>query len=1444
MKHTFLALLTTSLAACAATLTPPLPEGAQRDWNLQNAWKRQSATQTEYCINGLWDFRSAPELNPTQNLKVLYQVKPEDYKRLYRINESQKGVTIKYSLDSREHTTSPASLRLDVDAAPGTNLFQGMFQLKDVPREIPVLLSFDVKANAEGLDFYTELQDNRSWRFFNVRSNNIPTKCDWRTITVPILLPNSTPYLNFLFPRNQSGSLKGTIWIDNIRFLQQTFPSSVQAAVPQDANWGCALVPGGWVQDAPSNVVKNVFWHPQDSGRDKRLPLGWFRRTIDIPADWSGKRVSLRFDRIATSASIYCDQQLAGILPFQGGEVDITRFATPGKTLELAVLVLAQPPQEAQPGYTGKGRPNASHAGIYGDVYLRVSDQTSCQVLRPRIVTTTEDRTLAIHAALSSPAPAGTTWKIDITRDGKPAAQFDGPVPAGATVLDTRSVWNDVVFWDVNSPVLYELRVSLLQDGKLLTQTLPERFGFRDFVIKGKYFYLNGVKINLNPCSYYGQAFNWDCDEAIRHWLKKVKETGYNFVYMEDNEIPGFPMTSKPLLRFCDEMGILAAITVPKIPPLPDDSLDGPASKSWRDVATTLVAEHVNFPSLVLWRMNMNLGGYSQDQNPLLLDGKREFKEDSGQKVVEKRLLWSNAFIRSLDPTRSTYNHACGKTGEIYTLNNYLGWPEQQDLREWLRVWAQNADKPLMMVEHATPYPGDLQMRDPKSWWMNEPLQSEYAAILLGEQAYRMEEPRYVDYIQLAWNPKRRAWNSSYTYYCELFPDVLDECICITYRNMYQAWRTWGISGGMNMWENNMHRPRKLRENGVMPQFPPPVNCKIDWTKTQYPGRLVLQYSRSNKADGQLRCFFDQDTPIDREWFEELKHLAAFKRYMSRTYAYFGGPKERWYTVEHAFRSGERPQKSLVLLNDQRKPVTFQATITLRHGNKTTTLLQQNVTVPPAEVRFLPFAIPVPKVDKESAAELRATLRADDAEVPVEPFALQFFPAKQIFPRASANWVLLDPVGKTRDALARAKYQFPNISKDAPLPNGANVLVIGANALETVAGSPVLQDAAKRLPYGLRILICEQSDEVLSRVFGLRTVTPGARQAWLRDPEHPALWGISDTLLQDWRNATTLGPVATEAPDEGVSQREKRVWRCSQEGVVASTIVEKPHVNVVHPLLDTGFALRYTPLWEIPCGKGVMLFCNLDISDRVGREPAADTILANLVRYLDKRVVNTRAPEVAYLGDKLADPDLSTYSRDLVESPNGVQILVRGCKSKLESRAKRLKQLVQQGGTIVAFGLTQEEAAILQEALGGFTTNKYVNWLNPLEGTLPEAFRGLSIADIRWRIKRETPVVASVEKGWRSPSGVLAEVSIGKGRLVWFSALPQDFDPTERMDLIFTRVQTTRLLNVILQNLGVYQSDTPNYWADRLASNSPAQESDLYNDKRTLHDDPYAEMRW
>jgi hypothetical protein len=125
---------------------------------------------------------------------------------------------------------------------------------------------------------------------------------------------------------------------------------------------------------------------------------------------------------------------------------------------------------------------------------------------------------------------------------------------------------------------------------------------------------------------------------------------------------------------------------------------------------------------------------------------------------------------------------------------------------------------------------------------------------------------------------------------------------------------------------------------------------------------------------------------------------------------------------------------------------------------------------------------------------------------------------------------------------------------------------------------------------------------------------------------------------------------------------------------------------------------------------------------------------------------------------------------------------------------------------------------------------------------LSSAFAGVSPAGIHWRKKLEVAAVADGCRGWRSPTGVLASIPVGRGEIVWISALPGDFDPANRPDLVFTQVKTERLYTLVLGNLGVSVGGN---WSSRLGpAAEAAKETDLYTDTRIPRDDPYADMRW
>ena len=398
-----------------------------------------------------------------------------------------------------------------------------------------------------------------------------------------------------------------------------------------------------------------------------------------------------------------------------------------------------------------------SVCAISGDVFLE-----SMPILSPRvgpflIETSVKKKEIKINVEYEGITEAGISEGIsllcEIRDDGKLVKEFKSPVLAGAKKSIISAKWDNPILWEIGKTKLYTLTIAIIKGDKVIDRSLPEKFGFREFEIRGKHFYLNNVKINLRPfVAFWVGRLSCITHDSIERWFLKTIKEGHNFVYTESVDVPNQSESIKPFLNIADEVGMLTAITPVEINKF-WKRLNEPVVEKWYEEKLKQRAQRVwNHPSLVLYRMNMNFCAYNQDQNPLLLDGAIMPKEDL---ILGKQFAAtekSSKIMESIDSTRKTWHHACGNTANIYTLNNYLCWPELQDVREWLYVWHEKGNKPLMMCEFALPYPGSFSMNDRANLHSNEPLIPEYGAILLGERSYAMEEDDYLDFVELAYN--------------------------------------------------------------------------------------------------------------------------------------------------------------------------------------------------------------------------------------------------------------------------------------------------------------------------------------------------------------------------------------------------------------------------------------------------------------------------------------------------------------------------------------------------------------------------------------------------------------------------------------------------------------------------------------------------------------------
>ncbi len=76
-----------------------------------------------------------------------------------------------------------------------------------------------------------------------------------------------------------------------------------------------------------------------------------------------------------------------------------------------------------------------------------------------------------------------------------------------------------------------------------------------------------------------------------------------------------------------------------------------------------------------------------------------------------------------------------------------------------------------------------------------------------------------------------------------------------------------------------------------------------------------------------------------------------------------------------------------------------------------------------------------------------------------------------------------------------------------------------------------------------------------------------------------------------------------------------QAWRVGNRGNVSSVLIEKPACGDFLPIIDGGYSLQYSPLMVYREGKGMVLFCEMDVTGRTEADPAAEQLAGNILSY-------------------------------------------------------------------------------------------------------------------------------------------------------------------------------------------------------------------------------------
>ncbi len=1254
-------------------------------------------------------------------------------------------------------------------------------------------------------------------------------------------------------------------------------------AVPA-GQWGYFKVPGAWpgITDYMQKDCQTVFPHPDwKEARLDGVTAAWYQREITVPGDWDGRRVAVSAECLNSLALVYIDGRKVGEMRFPGGEVDLTSVCRPGTAHVLSLLVAALPLKAVRLSYTDttaarQVKGTVARRGLCGDVYL-VSTPQPARIGDVRIATSVRQGEITFDTELEGLTPGASYALRAKVRDKERAVrEFTSPTFQAGDLQDGRfaftAKWKPDKLWDLNTPQnLYTVQVTLLEpDGRLLDAAYWVRFGFREFWIQGRDFYLNGSRIFLSavPLDNAQVGAAWATYAGARESLERLKSFGINFVYTHNYDCePGAHLSFAEILRAADDAGMLVALSQPHFASYEWRAPDADRSNGYARHAEFYVRTAQNHPSVVAYAMSHNATGYVEDMNPDMIDGLQD-PRDFWARNNSRLALRAEAIVKRLDPNRIVYHHSSGNLGAMHTANFYVNFTPIQELSDWFEHWATQGVKPVFLCEYGVPFSWDWTMyrgwyKGHREWGSAEvPWEfclAEWDAQFFGDAAYRVGEREKVN---LRWEAAQfragRVWHR-WDYPTPVGSGAFEERNPVFARYItdnWRAYRTWGVSA-FSPWEHAMYWLLREGVNKGRKALP------VDWERLQRPG-FSPDYLEEQPEDRVLA--------FDRADWIPTAVAQAIIRNNQPLLAYIGGKPARFTSKDHNFLPGETVEKQLILINNSRSTISCDCSWSLglpqavtgskqvpplgsfsrpqdgwRRSRPRDGSFMARLLIPTGEQARIPLRFSLPTGLAPGQYELTATVRFSSGEIQQDSFAIHVLPTPPPLP-ATAKIALFDPKGETARLLDAMSVRYQSVDAAADL-SPYDVLIVGKGALTRESPGPDI----RRVREGLKVVVLEQTAEVLEQRFGFRVAEYGLRQVFRRMADHPLLAGLDAESLRDWRGEATLLPPRLKyeigpryAPQvKWCGMDVTRVWRCGCRGSVASVLIEKPARGDFLPILDGGYSLQYSPLLEYREGKGMVLFCQMDVTGRTESDPAADRLARNIVGYACAWTPPSRR-EALYIGDpagkahlEAAGFTLGTYSDGKLPA-DAVLIVGPGGGQQLAGRAEAVRDWLQAGGHVLAFGLDEADASRFLPAKVQIKHGEHIAaYFDP-----PAAdswLAGVGPADVHNRDPREFPLVLG---GARVVGdGVLAQAE--NANVVFSQFLPWQFDPTKQMNLKRTFRRAAFLTARLAANLGV-PSSTP--LLDRFRASVESAEKrwldGLYLDTPEEWDDPYRFFGW
>jgi hypothetical protein len=263
-----------------------------------------------------------------------------------------------------------------------------------------------------------------------------------------------------------------------------------------------------------------------------------YEKTFDAPLDWAEKIVSFRFECVYKNSTVYINNREAGGCAYGYSQFYVRAEDTLIYGGENTIKVIVR--NDDQPNsrwYTG--------SGIYRPVWLLLSGKSHIDIDGVKISTLSYS---PAKIKVDIKKTGGDTVCVEILYNGKPVA--DGVVIDSGKSVEIPIP--DAKLWSDETPVLYQCRVTLLENGVPVDEA-RETFGIRlvEWSVKG--LFINGRETLLRGgCVHHDNGILGACSYAgsEERRARMLKAAGFNAIRSSHNP------ASTTLLEACDRLGL------------------------------------------------------------------------------------------------------------------------------------------------------------------------------------------------------------------------------------------------------------------------------------------------------------------------------------------------------------------------------------------------------------------------------------------------------------------------------------------------------------------------------------------------------------------------------------------------------------------------------------------------------------------------------------------------------------------------------------------------------------------------------------------------------------------------------------------------------------------------------------------------------------------------